>query len=191
MEAALAYQEEYEKYELINGEVYMMARPSVRHWQVAHNIVNCFERRLIGRRCRAFGEVDVFFGEKDNFIPDAMIVCNPDIVEEDGIHGVPDLVVEVLSPSTAKNDKFVKKALYEKYGVKEYWIVDPANKTVEIYHLIDGKFEIDDLYVEYRKNEWARMTEKEKAEAAEHRTIKVSLYEDFMVEVAEVFRDVD
>ena len=191
MGAALAYREEYEKYELINGEVHMMSRPSVDHWQTAHNIINCFGRYLRGKRCRAFGEVDVFFSEEDNFIPDAMIVCNPDIVKSNGIHGTPDLVVEVLSPSTARNDRFNKKALYEKYGVKEYWIVDPLGKTIEVYHLIDGKFELDDFYVEHREDEWKRMTDREKAEAEAHHTIKVSLYDDFMVEVADVFRDVD
>ncbi|MBR1579422.1 MAG: Uma2 family endonuclease [Selenomonadaceae bacterium] len=191
MEEALAYQEKYEKYELINGEMHMMSRPSVDHWQTAHNIVNCFGRYLRGKRCRAFGEVDVFFSEKDNFIPDAMIVCNPDIVKNDGIHGTPDLVVEVLSRSTARNDKFNKKALYEKYGVKEYWIVSPSDKTIEIYHLVDGKFELDDVFAEYRESEWRGMTAAEKAEAEAHHTIKVSLYEDFTVEVGDVFRDVD
>ena len=191
MGEALAYREEYEKYELINGEVHMMSRPSVDHSRVSRNVLGIFDRHLMGKRCEAFGEVDVFFSEKDNFIPDAMIVCNPDIVKSDGIHGTPDLVVEVLSPSTARNDRFNKKALYEKYGVKEYWIVDPYSRTVEVYHLVEGKFELDDFYVSYRARDWENLDEKEKAEAEAHHTIKVSLYDDFTVEVADVFRDVD
>ena len=191
MEAALAYQEKYEKYELINGEVHMMSRPSFEHSDVEFNITTLFKNYLRGKRCRALQEPNVKLSDKDQFIPDVVIVCNPEILNDPWIEGVPDLVVEVLSPSTAKYDRFYKKALYEKYGVKEYWIVNPFDKTIEVYHLIDGKFELDDLYVEYRKNEWETMTEKEKAEAAEHRTIKISLYEDFIVEVAEVFRDVD
>ena len=191
MNEALAYREEYEKYELINGEVHMMSRPSVDHSRVSRNVLGIFDRHLMGKKCEAFGEVDVFFSEKDNFIPDAMIVCNPDIVKSNGIHGTPDLMVEVLSRSTARNDKFNKKALYEKYGVKEYWIVDPANKTIEIYHLVDGKFELDDVFAEYRESEWRGMTAAEKAEAEAHHTIKVSLYDNFTVEVGDVFRDVD
>ncbi|MBR1579424.1 MAG: Uma2 family endonuclease [Selenomonadaceae bacterium] len=191
MNEALAYREEYEKYELINGEVHMMSRPSVDHSRVSRNVLGIFDRHLRGKKCEAFGEVDVFFSEKDNFIPDAMIVCNPDIVKSNGIHGTPDLVVEVLSPSTAKNDRFNKKALYEKYAVKEYWIVDPYSRTIEIYHLVEGKFELDDFYVSYRARDWENLDAKEKAEAEAHHTIKVSLCDDFMVEVGDVFRNVD
>ena len=191
MEAALAYQERYEKYELINGEVHMMSRPSFNHLRVEKNVVGIFDRHLRGKRCEAFFEPNVRLSDKDQFIPDVVIVCNPEILNDPWIEGVPDLVVEVLSRSTARNDRFNKKALYEKYGVKEYWIVDPLGKTIEVYHLIDGKFELDDFYVEHREDEWKRMTDREKAEAEAHHTIKVSLYDDFMVEVADVFRDVD
>ena len=189
MSGALAYQREYEDYELINGEVYMMARPSVNHSRIARNIVGIFDRHLIGKTCEAFLEIDVHLSEKDNFIPDAMIICNPDIVKEDGIYGAPDLVVEVLSPSTARIDRTYKKATYEKYGVKEYWLVDPLNRTVEIYHLIDGKFELGGFFVDYREKDWARLTERQQAET--QKTIQVSLYDDFTIEVAEVFRGVD
>ncbi|WP_411830076.1 Uma2 family endonuclease [Metasolibacillus meyeri] len=58
-----------------------------------------------------------------------MIICNQDIIKRDGIYGAPDLVVEVLSPSTARRDKGEKKALYEKHGVKEYWIISPDEKS--------------------------------------------------------------
>ncbi|MBQ9478138.1 MAG: Uma2 family endonuclease [Selenomonadaceae bacterium] len=191
MEAALAYREEYEKYELINGEVHMMSRPSFEHGDVEVNIANLFRTYLRCKRCRALLEPNVRLSDKDQFIPDVVIVCNPEILNDPWIEGVPDLVVEVLSPSTARYDKFSKKALYEKYGVKEYWIVDPANRTIEIYHLVEGKFELDDFYVSYRARDWENLDAKEKAEAEAHHTIKVSLYEDFTVEVADVFRDVD
>ena len=189
MSGALAYKGEYEAYEVINGEVYMMARPSVNHWRISNNVIRSFERRLQGKKCEAFGEVDVHLSDKDQFIPDAMIVCNPDIVKEDGIHGAPDLVVEILSPSTARNDRTVKLLTYAKHGVKEYWIVDPLNRTVEVYHLLEGKYELDTFCVDYRERDWARLTDKEKAET--QKEIKVSLYDDFIVDVAEVFRGVD
>lgn len=192
MSEALAYKEEYKEYELIDGEVYMMARPSVDHSRIARNVLGIFDRRLQGKRCEAFGEVDVHLSEKDNFIPDAMIVCNPDIIEDDGIYGAPDLVVEVLSPSTARNDKLRKKEIYEKYGVKEYWIVDPKGKSIEVYHLIDGKLLLENVCMIYHAYEWERMTEEEKVEAQkEQLTIKVSLYDDFTIDIADVFRGVD
>ena len=189
MSEALAYKEEYEAYEVINGEVYMMARPSVSHWKISNNIIRTFERFLRGKNCEAFGEIDVHLSKKDNFIPDAMIVCNPDIVKEDGIHGAPDLVVEVLSPSTALKDRTVKLFTYAKHGVKEYWLVDPLNRIVEVYHLIEGKYELDKLCVDYREKDWERLTERQKAET--EKKIKVSLYDDFIVDVSEVFRGVD
>ncbi len=194
MEAALAYEnisDTREDYELINGEVYMMSRPSVDHNQIAGNIYSIFKKYLRGKRCRVFGEVDVFLDEKNNFVPDAMIVCNPDIIKHKGIFGAPDLVVEILSPSTARNDKFQKKLLYEKYGVREYWIVDPANKFVEIYHLIEGSFVGYGVYHPFSADELKRATEKVLAEAAEMKMIKVSLYDDFIIDVADVFEDVD
>ena len=191
MGAALAYREEYDAYELINGQEYMMARPSFSHMRIEGNIFGAFDRYLRGKKCKAFFEPNVRLSDKDQFIPDVVIVCNPEILNDPWIDGVPDLVVEVLSPSTAKNDRFNKKALYEKYAVKEYWIVDPYSRTVEVYHLVEGKFELDDFYVSYRARDWENLDAKEKAEAEAHHTIKVSLCDVFMVEVGDVFRNVD
>ena len=189
---ALAYQDEYQEYELINGEVYMMARPSINHIRIEKNIIKAFDRYLQGKKCEAFFEPNVRLSEKDQFIPDVIIVCNPDIGKDDGIYGAPDLVVEVLSPSTARNDKLRKKALYEKYGVKEYWIVDPINKSIEVYHLVEGKLVLENVCMMYRDYEWERMTEEERELAQkEQLSIQVSLYDDFTIDIAEVFRGVN
>ena len=191
---ALAYEyagDVHEEYELINGEVYMMARPSVRHWRISHNVVNIFERKLRGKRCEAFGEIDVHLGEGDDVIPDAMIVCNPDIITDRRIEGTPDLVVEVVSKSTERKDRREKLETYAKYGVKEYWIVEPRRKSVEVYLLKEGAFVLDNIYYFYTDKEWADMDEEELAEANTQKMIKVSLYDDFIVDVAEVFRDVE
>ena len=191
MSGAVAYKEAYEEYELINGQEYMMARPSVRHWRVASNIIGIFKNHLKGKRCQAFGEVDVHLSEKDNVVPDAMIVCNPDIIEDDGIHGAPDLVVEVLSASTAKRDRVEKLQLYEKYGVKEYWIVNPYGKSVDVYHLTDGKLELAEAHQYFAEEKFKWMNEEIRAAALEQKLIKVSLCEDFIVELKDVFEDVD
>lgn len=136
------------KTELIDGKIFMMSpRPRVEHATVCTNIASEFRSYLKGKTCRAFCDgVDVFLDENNRFIPDTMIVCNPDIIKHDGIYGAPDLVVEVLSKTTAKNDRSKKKYTYAKYGVKEYWIVDTWSKSVEVYYNQDSWFILDNIY---------------------------------------------
>ena len=188
MSDALAYQEEYADYEIINGQVYMMSRPNMNHQRISKNIVGLFDRYLEGKTCEAIYEEDVYFNEEDNFIPDVMIVCNPDIVKEKGVYGVPDLVVEILSKSTAKRDKMDKFRKYEQYGVKEYWIVDPFIKSIDVYLLKEGKFHHDNTYQFYTDEEFNDLTERQKAEALFE--IKVSLYDDFVIQLKDIFKRV-
>ena len=89
-----------ENYEIINGQVYMMSRPNTNHMKVEGNIFAAFHNYLNGKKCVPFNETDVFFDDNNNFVPDVMIVCDPEIIEDDGIHGTPDLIVEILSKST-------------------------------------------------------------------------------------------
>ena len=192
MDTALAYQEDYEpeeRYELINGKVCMMARPTMDHVQIQGNIFNVFKNYLKGKRCRPFDDGDVFLSKKDNFVPDVMIICNPEIIKKKGIFGAPDLVVEILSPSTANKDRGLKFKTYEKFGVKEYWIVSPEAKTVEVYLLNEGKLEFNYSYLIYPDYEWESLTEEEKAEVKME--IKVSLYDDFYVKLEDIFEDVE
>src|SRR5690625_1307514 len=76
---------------------------------------------------------DVYLDRKNAFQPDIVFISNErrDMIEEDGLHGPPDLVVEILSPTTAKYDLEEKKDVYERRGIQEYWIVDPATKSVQ------------------------------------------------------------
>lgn len=185
MNGNLAYQEEPRE-ELLNGEIVMMASPSVNHYQITLNIVLAFQSYLKGKTCRAFGDgVDVFLTENDRVIPDAMIVCNKNNIKLDGIHGAPDLVVEVLSPGTSKNDKGYKKDLYEKSGVKEYWIIDPMLRSIEVYLLTDGEFALDEVYALYPDG--LSVTDKEREETKKE--IQVSLYNDFCISLEEIFKD--
>ena len=191
---ALAYEyagDVHEEYELINGEVYMMARPSVRHWRISHNVVNIFERKLRGKRCEAFGEIDVHLGEGDDVIPDAMIVCNPDIITDRRIEGTPDLVVEVVSKSTERKDRREKLETYAKYGVKEYWIVDPIKKSLEVYLQYEGRLVLARIHYQYSDRELSYMNDKERAEADAQNSIKITLYEDFVVDIHDVFANID
>ena len=185
MNGNLTYQEEPEE-ELLNGKIYMMSSPTVNHSQIASNIYYAFRSYLKGKTCRAFNDgVDVYLTENDRVIPDAMIVCNKNNIKLDGIHGAPDLIVEVLSPGTAKNDKGYKKDLYEKSGVKEYWIIDPMLRSIEVYLLTDGKFALNEVYALYP--EGLSVTDKEREETKKE--IQVSLYNDFCISLEEIFRD--
>ena len=189
MDSALAYKYENNDYEIINGETYMMARPNMKHVTIQGNIFNAFKNHLKGKRCQPFDDGDVFLSENNNFVPDVMIVCDPEIVEDDGIHGAPDLVVEILSPSTARRDKNEKFFAYEKYGVKEYWIVSPEAKSVDVYLLKDGKFVLDDVYSIYPDYEMKRLSDEEKAEVKY--SIKVSLDDDLEVPLVDIFERVN
>lgn len=181
----LAYNEPYE---IINGKVYMMSSPKASHVRVNGNLHNIFDRYLDGKRCEAFNQFNVFFDEDNHYVPDEIIVCNPDIVEEDAIHGAPDLIVEILSKSTAIKDKMDKFVTYEKYGVKEYWIISPNEKSIEVYILKDGKFALDSFYQYYTDEEFNELTKLQKADAKIE--IKVSLYDDFVVQLKDIFKRV-
>lgn len=179
------------RFEIINGEMVMMSpSPAVNHTRVSRNIDRLFGRYLDGKRCEAFPDgVDLHLDDNNIVVPDAMIVCNKDIIKGRGIFGAPDLIVEVLSPSTAKRDRGYKKELYEKHGVKEYWIVDVLGKSIEVHLLKNGKFELDNVYTMYPEDEWEEMTEEEKKEAI--LSFHVSLYQDFIVNLHDIFKNVD
>ena len=187
-DVAYAMADNYEEYEIINGQVYMMSRPNTDHMKVELNIASIFKNYLKGKRCVPFNETDVFLDDDNNFVPDVMIVCNPEIIKKKGIFGTPDLVVEILSPTTAVRDKMDKFFAYEKYGVKEYWIVSPNEKSVEVYLNKDGHFIRSGVYQFYDEEEFNDLTEEQKKLAK--REIKVSLYDDFVVNVKDIFERV-
>ena len=175
------------RHELVNGEERMMTQPATNHSRIAYNLSRIIGSYLRGKRCKPFGEVDVYFDEGNHLIPDMIVVCDKKKIKYNGIYGAPDLVIEILSPSTAKTDRYEKKAVYEKFGVREYWLVNPKDKSVEVLHLIDGKFQLDDIYHAYDEVEWDMLTPMEKA--AQKLKLKVSLYDDLEIDVAEIFED--
>lgn len=125
----------------------MSPRPVFNHNIVAGNIYNIFSTYLESSTCTAIPDgTEVYLSDKDRFIPDMSVVCNTKIIKRNGVHGAPDFVVEVLSPSTEKRDKGYKKSAYEAAGVKEYWLVDVDKRTIEVYELVDGRYELVNLY---------------------------------------------
>jgi len=186
MNTNLAYEDETWD-ELIDGKIVMMSpRPTISHNIVAGNIYNIFSNYLKGKRCTPFSDgVDLYLTEKDRFVPDGMIVCEPNKIKSRGVYGAPDLVVEVLSRSTAKRDRSYKKAVYEKAGVKEYWLVEPNNKSIEQYILEDNQFVLNDIYTLTTDYDLEEMTDEEKAAIVTE--FKCSLYDDLIIKLEDVF----
>ena len=180
-------QKDKQRYEFLDGKVVMRESPNIPHNFVSKNISNIFSYFLKGKKCIPFNDgTDVIFKEKkDVVIPDYFVVCNRDIIKYSGVFGAPDLIVEVLSPKTRKNDRGYKKDLYEKYGVKEYWIVNPEDYTIEIYLIKNGKYELDNIYQKYNEKELECLNEEEQSEIITE--FKTSLYEDLIIQVEDVF----
>lgn len=125
--------EDEKRYELINGELYLMSSPTTLHQKIVGEIYAQLHNYLKGKKCQAFvSPLDVCLSGVKNpkkeynvVQPDILVVCDENkITKNMGIQGAPDLIIEVLSPTSKKHDTFVKYNLYQYYGVKEYWIVD-------------------------------------------------------------------
>lgn len=133
---------EDERWELINGIAYAMSpAPKLKHQRLLGKIFNQLSNQLKGSPCEPFiAPVDLYpfpdsAGEEAETVvqPDLMIVCDPDKCREEGIFGAPDWVLEILSSATAWKDQTEKKNLYEKCGVREYWLINPDTLDLIIY----------------------------------------------------------
>lgn len=134
---------EDKRYEIIDGELFMVPSPNEAHQRflvtLTISLANYVKKNKLGSvYCAPF---DVLFSEEDIVQPDIIFVSNKNkkIVTKDNIQGTPDLLVEILSPGTSKRDLGIKKKLYAKNGVREYWIVDPVQETVEVLNLKEGE----------------------------------------------------
>jgi Uma2 family endonuclease len=131
--------------EVIDGELVMTPAPGLRHQQIVMHLswllYGFVRENEVGT---VFGNpVDVLFAEGDYLEPDIVFVgtSRNDVLTDRGVEGPPDLVVEVVSPSTAARDRGVKLERYGFYGVPEYWVIDPAERTVEVLHLSGHTYE--------------------------------------------------
>lgn len=137
------------RWELIDGGARMTSpAPGRRHQDVVLGIGAQLRAQLRGRRCRVFvAPFDVRLASEDEpsaeadaaidtvVQPDVAMVCDPSKLDEAGALGAPDWIVEVLSPATTSYDRLTKRDLYERHGVREYWIVDPVTRELWIYRL--------------------------------------------------------
>ncbi|WP_257008373.1 Uma2 family endonuclease [Bacillus sp. FJAT-45350] len=172
---------EGDRLELINGKVYMMTpAPSRKHQEIVLEIGRQLSNSLKGNRCNVYiAPFDVRFlenedDEDDNIYtvvqPDLTIVCDKSKLDDRGLKGTPDFVIEVISPSTASTDYIQKMNLYEKSGVNEYWIVHPTDQVVLVFVLEDGTYGKPKVYD--RDN-----------------CVKVEVIKDLEVDLKEVFHE--
>ena len=139
-----------ERWELIDGVAHAMApAPTIGHQTLTGQLFRQIDQALDGTPCRTLiAPVDVVLaaaGETDEQAasvvqPDVLVVCDPAKVGEDRIRGAPDWIIEVLSPATARHDHLTKRALYERAGVREYWLVHPIDRVLTLYTLRDGRY---------------------------------------------------
>ena len=178
-----------EKYEFINGEEVMLAAAAIPHIRIQRNLLNILYNYLKGKRCEVFAEAKVVFDEKNWLQPDLIVVCDRNKIKNTHIKGAPDFVAEILSPATQFRDFGIKKDTYEKFGVHEYWMINPADQTISVYLLKDGKYILDGVYHNYSEEELEWLTEKEKEKADKPIALKLSLYDDLEIDVKEVFEE--
>ena len=169
-----------ERWELIDGVAYDMSpAPSTNHQDAFRELFTEFSIYLRGKTCKVFlAPFDVILPENNEKKEDCQTVVQPDIfvicdrtkLDTKKCKGAPDLAIEILSPSTTRKDMTVKFALYERVGVKEYWIVHPLDKTVLVYKLDGNKYARAEMY------------------SAEDK-IKVGIFEDLEIDLGTVFME--
>ena len=136
--------------QLINGELIVSPSPTPYHQTVLSNLNDLLktEAKKTGSIV-LFAPMDLYVDRKNVFQPDLIYISkeNKNIITHRAIEGVPDLIVAIISPSNIFSDRNTKKKVYQKIGVKEYWIVDPANQTLEIYLGDQANPEVPHLYL--------------------------------------------
>ena len=169
--------------ELINGFIHLMSpAPATKHQKISIQLtteLNLFIRN--SELCQVFSApFDVRLPKSNNdktddkiytvVQPDICVVCDPEKLDERGCLGAPDLIVEILSPSTSKKDITEKFTVYEQSGVKEYWIVNPNDENINVFVLDDnGKYQLSGMYAGDMK-------------------IKVSIFDDLEISLEDIFK---
>lgn len=142
-------------YQLIEGELVMSPAPGFEHFRSSKRVFVRLYRLIedAGKGEVIYAPVDLYLDEENVYQPDIMVVLKGSKakITRKGVYGPPDVVVEILSPSTAYYDLRVKKKVYERAGVREYWIVDPMERSLEIYTNSEEGFKLTSRGVEKSK----------------------------------------
>jgi len=144
-----------DRFELIDGVIYNMNAPLRVHQKICIELSRQFANFFLNKTCEVYAapfdvrlpknskaEDEIF----DVVQPDLSVICDQKKLDDKGCLGAPDLIVEVLSPSTSSKDHIKKRALYERSGVREYWLVSPEERIVWVYELVDGQYQKPEIY---------------------------------------------
>jgi Uma2 family endonuclease len=140
-----------DRFEVIDHIVFeLKPAPSTNHQRIIAHLFQSLNESCHPNGETLFAPIDVYLDEGNCLQPDLVFILNENshIIKEERIEGAPDLVAEVLSPATSGNDKIRKKAVYERFGVKEFWVVDPFHRLIDQFVLKDGKYELHRTYDE-------------------------------------------
>ena len=170
---------EDERIEIIDGEAFMMAPPLSVHQEISMALCLQIGSYLRGKQCKVYAApyaVRLFEenGDRPEDVdtmvePDITVVCDPAKRDRYGCKGAPDMVIEILSPSNRRHDLVVKHRLYEQAGIREYWIVDPDRKIVQVFRPEDGRYGAPEVYTSGK--------------------VPVGLWEDFSIDLSQVFTE--
>ena len=158
--------------ELIDGQLYDMVPPSRLHQRLSTKLVSILDRYISENNgaCEVYSApfaVNLNADDKTYVEPDISVICDPDKLTDRGCEGAPDMVIEIVSPSSRRMDYSIKNTLYSEAGVREYWIVDPAKERVTIYH-----YEEDDA----------------PTIALFNTPIKVGIYDDLVITISDLLK---
>lgn len=172
--------DESERIELVYGDPFMIAPPTKAHQKAVSELNRQLGNYLQGKKCevypapfavRLFEQNGDYPEDVDTLVePDISVVCDMGKLDDIGCKGAPDLIMEILSPTTQRHDRFTKFNLYQQAGVREYWIVDPASKSVQVF-VLDGKH--------YAARDFGTADDK----------IKVNVLEDCTIDLSQVFSE--
>ena len=179
-------------YEIIEGVKFISPSPGWGHVNVTANLVTIINgyARINKLGVAVADNFDVHFPDGSLFRPDFIFVGAEKAKllfenENATLHGVPDMVAEIFSRSTMKRDIGIKKDVYERNGVKEYWIINPWSKSIEVYILRDGKYKLDNVYQNYSDDELSELTDEERAEVKME--VPVAVLDGFKVKIRNIF----
>ena len=172
--------DESERWEIIDGTPYMQSAPSRIHQEISFGLLMQFGNYLKDKGCKIYHapfsvRLDLTENDEDvkNVVePDLTIVCDSSKLDERGCKGSPDMIIEILSPSSAKMDKVIKFEKYEQAGVKEYWILEPEPKLVSVFVLQENnRYGRPNMYTD-------------------DDTISVSIFPDLEIDLRSVFSSI-
>ena len=180
-----------DKYEIIGGQKFIQLGDTI-----AEGIIKSHLTMLIGCHARQnklgcqFCNLELDFSPENIFRPDFIFVSSANEKlfldnESTTLHGVPDMVAEIFSRSTMKRDMGIKKDTYERNGVKEYWIINPWSRSIEVYLLREGKYFLDEVYHNCSEDELNEMTDEERA--AVKFEMPVNVLDGFKVKIKNIF----